>query len=420
MRARPLVLVLWILAALLPAGAGEPVLRLAFDDPTFDYELKRTLGYAPVGGADLNEVLEAARGITPGDGESWYAAWHDLATRLDAQGEAAAARGARASARSCWLRASNYHRTAEFFLHGQPGDPRIMDSWRASRADFRRATAGLPHPVEALEIPYPGGPLPGYLLRPDASGRRRPTVLLQTGFDGTAEELYLALGGRAVQRGYNVLIFEGPGQGGALRERGLHFRPDWEVVVTPVVDHALGLPVVDPDRLALVGFSMGGYLAPRAAAFEHRLAALVANPGTMAMVPDGPSPDQWEEMRRDPDRANADLWARARGDVGFRWLLENGLFTTGRKTPLEFLEFFRTFALTPAEVGRIRCPTLVLAADGDHFASADQQRRLYDALAAPAELVVFGQASPARQHCQVGALLDGSEAILDWLDRALR
>lgn len=125
-------------------------------------------------------------------------------------------------------------------------------------------------------------------------------------------------------------------------------------------------------------------------------------------------------MRRDPARANAELWARARGDVGFRWLLENGLFTTGRKTPLEFLEFFRTFALTPAEVGRIRCPTLVIAADGDHFGSAAEQRRLYDALAAPAELVVFGQASPARQHCQVGALLDGNEAILDWLDRALR
>ena len=76
---------------------------------------------------------------------------------------------------------------------------------------------------------------------------------------------------RAMQRGYHCLQFAGPGQGTAIRLQGLPFRPDWEKVVTPVVDFAVGLPGVDPERIALMGLSMGGALAPRAAAFEKRI-----------------------------------------------------------------------------------------------------------------------------------------------------
>jgi pimeloyl-ACP methyl ester carboxylesterase len=83
----------------------------------------------------------------------------------------------------------------------------------------------------------------------------------------------------AVALGYNALLFEGPGQGSMLHLRGIGFRPDWEAVITPVVDYLVGRPDVDPGRIALVGWSQGGALAARAAAFEHRLAALVLDPG---------------------------------------------------------------------------------------------------------------------------------------------
>src|SRR5205823_2018303 len=83
----------------------------------------------------------------------------------------------------------------------------------------------------------------------------------------------------ALRRGYHCLLFDGPGQGRPLIEQGLVMRPDWENVVRPVVDHALSRPDVDPQRLALIGWSFGGYLAPRAASGEHRLAALIADPG---------------------------------------------------------------------------------------------------------------------------------------------
>ena len=76
----------------------------------------------------------------------------------------------------------------------------------------------------------------------------RKTLIAQTGFDGTGEEMFYSIGRAALERGYNLIIFEGPGQGGALRAQGLHFRHEWEKAVTPVVDFALRQKEVDPGE----------------------------------------------------------------------------------------------------------------------------------------------------------------------------
>ena len=104
-------------------------------------------------------------------------------------------------------------------------------------------------------------------------------MIVTDGYDGTIEELYFANAVAALERGYHVLVFDGPGQGSVITELGLPFRPDWENVMTPVIDYALELPGVDPDRFVLLGWSFGGYLAPRAATGEHRIAACVADSG---------------------------------------------------------------------------------------------------------------------------------------------
>jgi alpha-beta hydrolase superfamily lysophospholipase len=85
-----------------------------------------------------------------------------------------------------------------------------------------------------------------------------------TGMDGYVEECYWGVAA-ALERGHNCLAFDGPGQGGMLRQREVPFRPDWEAVVTPVLDFALKRTEVDPERIALVGRSFGGYPAPRTA-----------------------------------------------------------------------------------------------------------------------------------------------------------
>ncbi|MCF8032892.1 MAG: alpha/beta fold hydrolase [Desulfarculaceae bacterium] len=413
-----------LLALALPAQATEPkaapIAPVVFSDRTYDFELRRILGYALSGGADLNESLAAAHAIKQGDGDSWYEAWFSLAQRVRAQGEASLARGHRVSAREALLRASAYYRPADFFLHGNPKDPRILRSWKLSRDTFRQAARLMDHPVEVVSIPYQGTTLPGYFLRPDASDRARKTLIVQTGFDGTGEELYFEVAFFALPRGYNVLIFEGPGQGGVIRAQGLFFRPDWEKVVTPVVDWALSRPEVDPKRLALMGLSMGGYMVARAAAHEHRLTALVANPGVLDMMAGRrPTPKQWREMKSDPGMSNKIMRQRMAQSIGFRWLVDNGMYTMGVDTPLKFMEQLSRYRLTPAQAARIRATSLVIASRGDHLMPYEGQKGLYDAMTCPKTLMEFTAAQDATPHCQMGAMALSNQRIFDWLDQTL-
>ena len=119
----------------------------------------------------------------------------------------------------------------------------------------------------------------------DHSTTPRPTLLIHGGYDLTGEEQYYETVPDALERGYNCLVFEGPGQGSMIRCQNLPFRPDWENVVTPVVDYALTRIEIDPKRIILIGKSLGGMLAPRAAAFEHRLAACIAVDGVFSFLP---------------------------------------------------------------------------------------------------------------------------------------
>src|SRR5262249_36379528 len=122
----------------------------------------------------------------PGDFESWYAEWRSTAARVHALANEARARGQTVSAREAYLRASNYYRTAEFFLHGNPSDARILDTRGRSRAMFHEAVKLMGAPVEEVLIPYERTALPGYLYRPDDSTDRRPTLIVPGGYDSIA------------------------------------------------------------------------------------------------------------------------------------------------------------------------------------------------------------------------------------------
>jgi pimeloyl-ACP methyl ester carboxylesterase len=130
-----------------------------------------------------------------------------------------------------------------------------------------------------VRIPYGDRSLPAYLFFVDDSGKPRPTVIDNNGFDSTREESYFVIAAAALLRGYNVLAFDGPGQGAALREGRMVFRPDWEAVIAPVLDYAETRAEFAKDRIALFGYSLGAFLVARAAAFDHRPAALILDDG---------------------------------------------------------------------------------------------------------------------------------------------
>ncbi|MFF3070511.1 alpha/beta hydrolase family protein [Kitasatospora sp. NPDC057936] len=395
------------------------------NDVQFWYETLRSFGHIAYGGADFGEVVSTSARIVEGDYGSWHDEWLATADRVAGEAGRALAAGHRVSARDGFLRASNYYRSAEFFLHGNPCDPRHDHAYDRSVECFH-AAAGLFTPrIEPVRIPYEGTTLPGYLYRADDSGAPGPTVIMHNGFDGTAEEMHYFGAMAGVERGYTVLVFDGPGQPGPLHHDGLVFRPDWENVVGPVLDFALTLPEVDGERVALLGNSMGGLLAPRAAAFEHRLAAVIALDGVY---------DLGEAVTKSVpgDRAVAERRLRALSDPELdfrfgrlmaddpvmRWALNHGMYVMGADTPRAFGAAYLDHHLRDGIAERIACPTLVCEAADDLF-FAGQARQLYDHLTCPKTLIEFTTEEGADAHCQAGAQRLALARIYDWLDDTL-
>jgi hypothetical protein len=194
--------------------------------------------------------------------------------------DSCAAAGHRISARDAYLRAAAYLFTATGSLDGSDDPGRLTGAWRAHRRAWDWFCELSDPPIERVAIPYEGTELVGDVFRPREGGRR-PAIILNNGSDGPVNAMWTQGGAAAVERGYLAITFDGPGQGQALFEQGLPFRPDWEAVITPVIDHLVERDDVDPDRIVLHGISQAGYWAPRAAAFEKRIAAVVADPGVM-------------------------------------------------------------------------------------------------------------------------------------------
>jgi pimeloyl-ACP methyl ester carboxylesterase len=391
---------------------------LVLHDELFDAQFVRALAYARSGGAELGECLETARRITRTDPELWYSEWLATAQRAEQAAVASTLAGDRAGARGASLRASNYYRTAGLFLMGSPVDERLRACGAKQTATFRSGAALLDSPPEVLAIPYEGTTLPGYFFRAADDSSPRPTVILTNGYDGTVEELYFANGAAALERGYHVLAFDGPGQGSVILEQGIPFRPDWENVVSPVVDVALARPEVDADRLVLIGWSFGGYTAPRAATAEHRLAACVADSGPYDLYDAILSriPGVLAHQLPDGNRIARSLVERAFESIMRKpsagWALRRNLWVHGVDDPMAFLDLAPQYTLKGRE-HLIRCPTFVCHTAGDDI-SADAQA-MADALTCPHEYVEFGPDDDVTGHCEMTGRTVFHDRLFRWL-----
>lgn len=404
-------------------SAGVTLRSLVFDDDEFDGQFLRALDLVVGGGADVGECFVTARRIRPGDLDSWQTEWFALAERIHAIAEDCERSGHLVSAREAYLRASTYYRQSGLFGFRPPMDARFVDAYRRQRADFQHAMSlsasnGIAAAFDVVDIPYEGTTLEGYWIRPEGSGPF-PTVVAVDGYDGTKEEVYFgALA--ALRRGYAVLLVDGPGQGGALVEQGLVFRPDWEAVVTPQIDWLLEQPGVDAGRVVLVGRSWGGYLAPRAATAEHRVAAVVADaaqyaPGSGAafLLP----PEYRDHLHTgDPTVLNRVLAERMRADSSVAFSLDRGMLTHGMPTPLDYLRSAAPYTIDGL-ADRISCPVMVCSAQNDVRGGAG--KALYDAVTTAKKYELFTDGDGAGEHCEVGAALLFGQRVFDWLDEVL-
>jgi pimeloyl-ACP methyl ester carboxylesterase len=404
-------------------------MKIVFQDPTFSVQLLRAIGETYYKGADVGECLSTAYRIKEGDFESWHKEWLNTAQRVHKYAEESLAAGHKVSACQAYLRASNYYRVSEFLLM-DPEDPRIQTTWRNSKECFRKA-AELFSPqvkVEPIEIPYEQTRLPGHFYSSSnnttsSSKQKRPTLIAHGGFDSTLEELYTAAAAPALERGYDCITFEGPGQGGVIRKQKIPFRYDWEKVVTPVIDFIIQncAEQCDVNRLALMGISMGGYLAARAAAFEHRIAACILNDGVFdgydAIASIFPKSLLTAIENGDSKAVNMVLSIMMESDPNIRFNLQHGMWTVGVNTPYDLIQGSKKYTIKKI-VKNIKCPTLVLEAEKDD-SFPGQPKKVYDALTSPKSYIKFTEEEGAEEHCQGGAPALSNQRIFDWLDKTL-
>jgi dienelactone hydrolase len=389
-----------------------------YDDEGMNFAVLISLGFAYSNITDVGETLATIERIPEGDTEAWVTEWTKTAERLLREADASLAGGHPVSARTKLLRASTYFDHASAQSPGTKDPSRYTKLWERHRTCWDRAIELFETPVEKVQIPYEGTTLEGYLFTPaDAPEGPRPTVILNNGSDGPVISQW-SLGGRAaIARGCNALTFDGPGQGAALHRQHLSFRADWEHVVTPVVDWLLTRPEVDPARIALQGISQGGYWAPRAAAFEHRLCALVADPGVMRVASSWEQhlPKELVQLIDDGNQKDFDALMDANPNAQQKAMLAWRMAPYGTASYYEAYAKAREHTLDPATAAQIQCPTLVLDPEGEQFWPG-QSQQLFDALTCEKQLARFTAAEGADWHCEPAAQSRRDEVVFDFLE----
>jgi pimeloyl-ACP methyl ester carboxylesterase len=381
-----------------PVQAASPRGRF-FTDQTFHFETLRNAGYALARCADLGEILETTKQITEGDLESWYNAWAATADRVEAL---AARTQDTISKGDAYMRASTYQRLAEFILPAD--DARRPESLDKAVRWFFQGLDALGVRYEYFSVPYENGRLRALYLPGPAGSEKKPLIVAIGGYDSILEEKYPVIGKAALDRGYSVLIYEGPGQGEPLRKYGLKFTPEWEKPTTAVLDEFLRTHD-KPARVVLFGMSMGGYLAPRAAAFEERIDGVVAYDVCF---------DLYEAAERTFGAVKQNPLLLK--NPGASWAYHNALWTMGTANPDDTLEAFSHYRLAPV-ANRIRQDVLILAGREDHFIPfhqvADFEKSLVNARSVTTR--IFDRASGGGEHCQCGNTSLVHAAVFDWL-----
>lgn len=219
-------------------------------------------------GIDYNDFVRTTSGIERW--EEWLDAWSTTGEMHAALAREAEAQDRRISGGEAYVRAALCFHFAKFVW---------MLDMRRYREAADRAVASLyaahrllDPTAERLEVPFEGATMVANLRRP-AQPARPPLVILLPGLDSTKEEFFY-WEDVFLARGMATLSLDGPGQG----ETGYttHIRPDYEAAVSAVLDALAGRRDLALDRVGAAGVSLGGYYAPRAAAFEPRLGAVAA------------------------------------------------------------------------------------------------------------------------------------------------
>ena len=401
-------------------GARGTLSFKVFKSHEMDWLFKRTLIAMSEKGAEIGECLYAASLVRERDADSWVAAWASLGERLLSQGKASLAAGHRISAREAFLRATTYYRNAEYLCSRK--DPQAFELWDRSRKAFHAACDLYEPPIRRIDVEFEGCRLPGYFWPCDESSTPRPTLFAVGGNDDSGEESFFWNGPAAHRRGYNYFTFEYPGHRGAvhLYPGTMIKRGDQEKPFRAAFDVLEALPGVD-RRIALLGYSGGGYVVTRVAAFEERVAALIAS----TPLVDGERAGKafFGLVDKMPTWLLMALVSLKFGrDPALGRLFEYTLWTIGLKDISGIKAYLadasrERFSIEGLEQ-RISCPVLALIGGGEGKDLFDQTDEFLAAVSSKVKTkhVFTPELDGSDDHCQLDNRLRANMVMFDWLD----
>ncbi|MEO7725712.1 MAG: alpha/beta fold hydrolase [Burkholderiales bacterium] len=363
-----------------------------------------TKGMAPYGAVALGEIDEVCERLKPrqGEPEAWQEEWCAMAARLEKVADKAASEGRQHTAGNYYLRAGMYYFTGERFIY--PG-PAKLEVWKKS-LQCQRAGLERRYPnMEFVEVPFENATLPAIFLKAPGVTGRAPTVVVFNGMDNCKEMSVLFNGLEFAARGWHTLAIDGPGQGESLRLRGLYARHDYEVASTAAYDYVSKRSDVDPEKVAVMGYSFGGYYASRVAAFEKRYAAGVA---FAALHWDLAG---WQrEIKR---RLEVDPQNTAQSAFHFRWIMGH---IDDADAAIAKAEKFSLAGVAE----QISCPFLIVHGDADKVVPVVSAHKLFAAVGSKKkELRILTAEDGGTYHAQADNRQVGVDYIADWLAATL-
>jgi dipeptidyl aminopeptidase/acylaminoacyl peptidase len=365
------------------------------------------LNMAPWGGAEIGEVNRIGLRLktSVGNDDAWFREWAREARTVEDRGRALLAQGHTTSAAQYLQRASAYYHVGERFL--QPKSKEGLDAYMRGVHCFRDAAQHFKRPrIEHVEIPYGDTSLPAMYVHaePANGGAKVPAMVFFDGLDVTKEIQYFKGVADLAARGIACLIVDGPGNGESIRFRNLYLRPDTEHYATPVFGYLVARPEVDPKRIGVMAISLGGYYAPRAAAFEQRFACCIAWGA------------QWDYHKIWNDRferlARADTPSLSVAAQHISWVVN----ASSQEEALKKLEAYKLDGV----VQKMTCPFLMLHGEGDEQIPLPEAQKCFDAVGSKNKTMkIFTREEGGYHHCQIDNQSICAAYMWDWLEQVL-
>lgn len=366
-----------------------------FFSPTtpFESQTLRLLAEAQQGGGDVFDIARLCRNLKAGDKVGWERAWLGLAEAMEAKARRELELGHARTSMQNFFHASQYYRMSDVFLTAAELDKKKA-RFLKSQETFRAAARLHVPPIEIITVHCGNEQYDGYFCHPvNPAPGEWPAVFLIGGADAFAEEIFFS-GRQVLDRGWALLLVDTPGRGSSLYVKGIPTRHDYEVPVKACVDYLVARPEVAAERIALIGISMAGYYAPRAAAFEPRVKALIAWSGCCSVLDD--------------------LYLFCEH---LRPTLQRLL---GGVSDAEAREKLKAFTLQGV-AQQITCPTLITHGGDDRLMRVEGAKRLFEAIGSSDKtLKIYDDPTIGGAiHCSHDYWAHNVPFMLDWLEERL-